>query len=366
MWAREAHPKLFVSMKVVSDDTTQKEAQESESCWYWEQDRILDLGTQTLIIFKTTGSNIELSVTPRDWVCAPTWNCHLVSVVINVLSKPANSQCEPHVSTASSPPWDKDTGTLFSAFGHQLSSALDSVQRDFISLPKRMVATISSVSPSLKLWRYKTYISLLTEAGSKLGLAPEEHSTLAPVISSATSTNARPIGFMELQSQGMLAVAIHVTLGMLTPSKSSQEEKNSHTLRPCRGFKGDLQLPRATGLLMSERGLCWKETRKRKIHGLQKCTWPTVSIFLNQSPLKIERKGKKYYSLWFPQALGVQVKENPPNLLTFARVSRGWGAGIVAFESCVAPNSWALPGTSDIFFQTCHFAATAGPVSFQY
>lgn len=112
MWAREAHPKLFVSMKVVSDDMTQKETQESESCWYWEQDRILDLGTQTLIIFKTTGSNIELSVTPRDWVCAPTWNCHLVSVVINVLSKPANSQCEPHVSTASSPPWDKDTGTL--------------------------------------------------------------------------------------------------------------------------------------------------------------------------------------------------------------------------------------------------------------
>lgn len=74
-----------------------------------------------------------------------------MSVVINVLSKPANSQCEPHVSTASSPPWDKDTGTLFSAFGHQLSSALDSVQRDSISLPKRMVATISSVSPSLKL-----------------------------------------------------------------------------------------------------------------------------------------------------------------------------------------------------------------------
>lgn len=103
--------------------------------------------------------------------------------------------------------------------------------------------------------------SLLTEAGSKLGLAPEEHGTLAPLTSSATSANARPIGLTELQSQGMLAVAIHVTLGMLTPSKSSQEEKNNHTSRPCRGFKGDLQLPRATGLLTSERGLWWKETR---------------------------------------------------------------------------------------------------------
>lgn len=55
-----------MSMKVVSDDMTQKEAQESESCWYWEQDRILDLGTQTLIIFKTTGSKVELAVTPTD------------------------------------------------------------------------------------------------------------------------------------------------------------------------------------------------------------------------------------------------------------------------------------------------------------
>lgn len=128
--------------------------------------------TDSVIIFKTTGSKVELAVTPRGWVCAPTWNCHLVSVVINVLSKPANSQCEPHVSTASSPPWDKDTGTLFSAFGHWLSSALGSVQRDFISLPKRTVATLSSVSPSLRLWRYKTYIQSFNWSRIQTGSRP--------------------------------------------------------------------------------------------------------------------------------------------------------------------------------------------------
>lgn len=45
MLSREAHPRLFVSMKVVSDDMTQKEVEESESCRYWEQDKNLDLGT---------------------------------------------------------------------------------------------------------------------------------------------------------------------------------------------------------------------------------------------------------------------------------------------------------------------------------
>lgn len=155
MWAREGHPKLFVSMKVVSDDTTQPEAQESESCWYWEQNSG-PWDTDSVIIFKATGSKIELAVTPRGWVCAPTGTV-MMSVVINLLSNPSYSQCEPSVSTASSPPWNKDTGTLFSVCCHWLSSALDSVQIDFISLPKRMVATISSVSPSLRLWRYKTY-----------------------------------------------------------------------------------------------------------------------------------------------------------------------------------------------------------------
>lgn len=99
------------------DDMTQTEAQESESCWYWEQNSG-PWDTDSVIILKTTGSKVELAVTPRGSVCAPTRNCHLVSMVINVLSKPAYSQCEPPVSTASSPPWDKDTGTLFSVCGH--------------------------------------------------------------------------------------------------------------------------------------------------------------------------------------------------------------------------------------------------------